>query len=90
IEGIRILGPLQNRSSLMTFTIDGIHPLDAATLLDLQGIAIRSGHLCAQPLLHHFGCTAALRISLASYNTFEESDFFCHALEVVSSALCPN
>jgi len=83
IKEIRILGSLENRSSLITFTIEGIHPLDAATLLDLQGIAIRSGHLCAQPLLHHFGCTEALRISLASYNTLEEIDFFCQSLENV-------
>jgi len=83
IKGIRILGSLENRTSLITFTIEGIHPLDAATLLDLQGIAVRSGHLCAQPLLHHFGCTEALRISFASYNTLEEIDFFCQSLENV-------
>lgn len=87
IEGIRILGPLENRSSLITFNIEGIHPLDAATLLDLQGIAVRSGHLCAQPLLQHFGYSAALRLSLASYNTHEEIDFFCLSLESVISAI---
>ena len=80
IEGIRILGPLENRTSLITFTMEGVHPLDAATLLDLRGIAVRSGHLCAQPLLHHFGCNAALRISLAPYNTLQEIDEFCQAL----------
>ena len=73
IEGIRILGPIENRTSLITFNIEGLHPLDAATLLDLQGIAVRSGHLCAQPLLQHFGCSSALRLSLASYNTIEGS-----------------
>lgn len=81
IDGIRILGPHENRSSLITFNIQGVHPLDAATLLDLKGIAIRSGHLCAQPLLQHFGCSSALRLSLAPYNTMEEIDDFCKALQ---------
>lgn len=83
IEEISILGPCDNRSSLITFNIQGVHSLDAATLLDLKGIAIRSGHLCAQPLLHHFGCSSALRISLAPYNTIEEIDVFCKALQSV-------
>jgi cysteine desulfurase/selenocysteine lyase len=86
IEGLRILGPSENRTSLITFNIAGVHPLDAATLLDLQGIAVRSGHLCAQPLLHHFGCSAALRLSLASYNTLEEISYFCEAFEALTLA----
>ncbi len=89
IEGIRILGPCENRTSLITFNIEGVHPLDAATLLDVQGIAIRSGHLCAQPLLNLFGFSAALRLSLASYNTIEEIDYFCNALKSVIFALTP-
>ncbi len=89
IEGIRILGPVENRTSLITFNIEGVHPLDAATLLDLQGIAVRSGHLCAQPLLQHFGCSSALRLSLASYNTIEEIDFFCQSLESAVYTLTP-
>ncbi len=87
IEGIQILGPIQNRTSLITFNIEGIHPLDAATLLDLQGIAVRSGHLCAQPLLQLFGISSALRLSLASYNTLEEIDYFCASLENAMTAL---
>jgi cysteine desulfurase / selenocysteine lyase len=82
IEGIRIYGT-DERSSLITFNIDGLHPLDAATLLDLKGIAVRSGHLCAQPLLNYFGCTAALRISLAPYNTAAEVAYFCQALNQI-------
>lgn len=81
IEGIRILGPFENRSSLITFTIDGVHPLDAATFLDLKGIALRSGHLCTQPLLSHFGLTSALRISLAPYNTKDEVNLFVSEVE---------
>ncbi len=79
IEGIRIYGT-EERTALITFNVDGVHPLDAATLLDLKGIAVRSGHLCAQPLLKHFGCNAALRLSLAPYNTAEEIAYFCEAL----------
>lgn len=89
IEGVRILGPCENRTSLITFNIEGVHPLDVATLLDVQGIAIRSGHLCAQPLLNLFGFSAALRLSLASYNTVEEIDYFCKSLENVISAVTP-
>ena len=83
IDEIRILGPRGSRSSLITFNIQGVHSLDAATLLDLKGIAVRSGHLCAQPLLQHFGCSSALRLSLAPYNTMEEIDYFCKALQTV-------
>ena len=88
IEGIKILGPLE-KISLITFTIEGVHPLDAATLLDLKGIALRSGHLCAQPLLKHFGLTAALRLSIAPYNTQEEIAQLCTALKEISHVLNP-
>lgn len=85
IDKLRILGTSSNRASLITFNIEGLHPLDAATLLDLKGIAVRSGHLCAQPLLAHFGCTSALRLSLAPYNTLEEIAYFCESLESLIS-----
>ena len=75
----QVLGP-RNRTSLVTFHIPKLHPLDLATLLDVQGIAVRSGHLCAQPLLAHFGLTSALRVSIAPYNTAEEIQFFCAQL----------
>lgn len=80
LKGMKIYGPLKHRN-LLTFNLKGLHPFDAATLLDLKQIALRSGHLCAQPLLNHFGCTAALRISLAPYNTVEEIDRCVLALE---------
>lgn len=76
----RILGPRGQQTSLLTLHIPGIHPLDLATLLDLKGIAVRSGHLCAQPLLSHFGLTSALRLSVAPYNTEEEIRVFCREL----------
>jgi cysteine desulfurase/selenocysteine lyase len=85
----QILGPHEKRTSLITLHIPGTHPLDLATLLDLQGIAVRSGHLCAQPLLRHFGLTSALRISIAPYNTAEEILFLCAQLKSVISKLRP-
>lgn len=83
IEKLHMLGSPLHRASLITFNIEGLHPLDAATLLDLKGIAVRSGNLCAQPLLDRFGCTTALRLSVAPYNTLEEIAYFCEALESV-------
>lgn len=87
IPYLKILGSKANRSSLITFTVDGVHPLDIATLLDLQGIAIRSGHLCAQPVMRHFGITAACRASVAFYNTKDEVRYFTNALRKVISHL---
>ncbi len=87
IEGVQMLG--QNPASLITFHVEGVHPLDLATLLDLKGIALRSGHLCAQPLLKHFGLTSGLRLSVAPYNTLEEIEFFCQTLNELIPTLNP-
>lgn len=81
VPHVQILGKRDNRSSLITFAVDGVHSMDLATLLDLQGIAIRSGHLCAQPTLRHYGLTSASRVSLAFYNTKDEIQFFCEKLD---------
>ena len=80
ISGVQILGRSTSRGSLVTFNVEGIHPLDIATMLDLKGIAIRSGHLCGQPILARFGYTTAARASLAFYNTEEEVFSFLNAL----------
>jgi cysteine desulfurase/selenocysteine lyase len=87
IEGVKILGPLENRTSLITFILEGLHSMDVATLLDLKGIAIRSGHLCAQPLLRHFGVESALRVSFSPYNTRGEVISFAQALSEVKTSL---
>lgn len=86
-ENAVVLGPLEGRSSLLSFYIRQVHPFDMATLFDLEGIALRSGHLCAQPLLRHFGVAAALRLSVAPYNTLEEIEKFGVALKKVISKL---
>ncbi len=83
VEGLRILGTAPKHAALATFVVDGVHPLDLATLLDLSGFAIRSGHLCAQPCLKKFGVEAAVRASLGVYNTLEEVERFVEALRRV-------
>jgi cysteine desulfurase/selenocysteine lyase len=80
IPGLRIIGTSPNKGPILTFQIEGIHPLDLATFLDLKNIAIRSGHLCAQPALRAFGLDAAARASFGLYNTLEEVDRFCEAV----------
>ena len=80
IPGITLLGRAKEKSSLVTFSVQGVHPLDIATFLDLRGIAIRSGHLCAQPVMQHYGITAAARASIAFYNTKEDLDIFIDTL----------
>lgn len=87
IEGLKIIGTALKKGPIITFVIDGIHPLDLATLLDLKGFAIRSGHLCAQPLLRKFGLTAAARVSFGIYNTEEEVYKFADALAAIVEQL---
>lgn len=87
IPHLKILGHAKERASLITFSVEGVHPLDIATLLDLQGICCRSGHLCTQPIMRHFGLPGAIRASLAFYNTKEEVRFFCETLSKVINQL---
>ncbi|MES0856133.1 cysteine desulfurase [Geobacillus sp. G4] len=80
IEGVTVYGP-KERAGLVTFNIDGVHPHDVATVLDAEGIAIRAGHHCAQPLMKWLGVTATARASFYLYNTKEEIDRFVAALQ---------
>ena len=81
IDGLRILG--RATSGVVSFVIDGIHPLDLGTLLDQLGIAVRTGHHCAQPLVERLGLTSTVRASFALYNTVEEVDALTAALHRV-------
>lgn len=81
IPGMRLIGTAHNKAGIVSFVVEGTHPLDLATLLDLQGIAIRSGHLCAQPVMNSFGIPAVARVSFGLYNTLEEVDHFVAALK---------
>ena len=74
IPEIRLIGRPKDRVGVLSLTIDGVHPHDAGTILDLEGIAVRAGHHCVQPLMARFGVPATIRASLAFYNTRDECD----------------
>ena len=80
-EGLHIIGEAKNKTSVVSFTIDNMHPFDLGTLLDKQGIAVRTGHHCTQPLMDFFQIPGTVRASFAFYNTKEEIDTFVAALE---------
>ncbi|HRF85676.1 MAG TPA: cysteine desulfurase [Alloprevotella sp.] len=83
IPGLRIYGETADKGAVISFNIDGIHPMDLGTLLDRLGIAIRTGHHCAQPLMQRFGVEGMARASFALYNTLSEVDAFADGLERV-------
>lgn len=87
IPGLRIFGEAREKEPVISFLIDGAQATDLATLLDLQGVAVRSGHHCAHPLMQFYGVPATLRASLAFYNTREEIDAFITALLKVRKLL---
>jgi len=80
LEGVHILGRAQDRGGVVSFTVDRAHAHDVATLLDRQGIAVRAGHHCAEPLMHRFGLESTARASFALYTTREEIDFLADTL----------
>ncbi len=80
IDGFRPIGTADNKASVISFLIDGIHPFDLGMLLDAKGIAVRTGHHCTQPLMDHFKIEGTVRASFAVYNTKEEIDQFVLAL----------
>ncbi len=80
-EGMRIIGEAKNKTSVVSFFVDGIHPFDIGTLLDKQGIAVRTGHHCTQPLMDFYKIPGTVRASFAFYNTREEIDTFIAAVD---------
>ena len=87
IDGLRIVGRAPDKAAVISFLIEGAHAHDLATLLDLEGVAVRSGQHCAHPLLQFYGVAATLRASFAFYNTHEEVDAFIAALKKASALL---
>jgi cysteine desulfurase/selenocysteine lyase len=81
IEGLRIIGTAKNKVSLISFVIKNIHPQDIGVLLDNQGIAVRTGHHCTEPLMKRFGIPGTVRASFAMYNTKEEVDRLVNAIK---------
>ncbi len=86
-EGVRIIGEAKQKTSVVSFVVDKIHPFDIGTLLDKQGIAVRTGHHCTQPLMDFFKIPGTVRASFAFYNTKEEIDTFIAAVEKSISIL---
>jgi cysteine desulfurase/selenocysteine lyase len=80
-EGLQIIGEAKNKTSVVSFAVKGIHPFDIGTLLDKQGIAVRTGHHCTQPLMDFYQIPGTVRASFAFYNTKEEIDTFVAAVE---------
>ena len=87
IDGLRIIGTARDKAAVISFLVEGAHAHDLATLLDLEGIAVRSGHHCAHPLMAFFGIPATCRASFAFYNTFDEIDSLVAAIGKVRRLL---
>lgn len=87
VDGLRIVGSGGKKVPLISFTVDGAHHSDIATLLDKMGVAVRSGQMCSEPLLAKFGLTGAVRVSLAAYNSLQECEAFIAALRRVLKML---
>lgn len=83
LEGVRILGTAPGKAAVISFVVDGLHPSDVGTLLDEDGVAVRTGHHCTQPLMERLGVDATARASFGLYNTVEEVDRFVASLEKI-------
>mgnify|MGYP003319486632 FL=1 len=80
IEGLKIIGTASNKSSVVSFVLNNIHPFDIGTILDQLGIAVRTGHHCTQPLMDFYSIPGTIRASFSLYNTKAEIDVFVNAL----------
>ena len=87
IEGIRFIGEAEQRSGLVSFIIEGVHPYDLGTIIDKMGVAVRTGHHCAEPVMTRFGIPGTVRASFALYNTLEEVEIFVNAVKKATMML---
>ncbi|EKT2068745.1 cysteine desulfurase [Flavobacterium psychrophilum] len=87
IEGLKIFGTSKEKTSVISFNIDGIHPYDIGTIIDKLGIAVRTGHHCAQPIMNYFNIPGTIRASFSFYNTKEEIDIFVEAVRKAKTML---
>ena len=83
VKGLRLIGTAADKASILAFVMKGAHPHDVGTIVDTEGVAIRTGHHCTQPIMDRFGVPATARASVAMYNTREEIDALVHALQRV-------
>jgi cysteine desulfurase/selenocysteine lyase len=84
---VRLIGTAQHKTGVVSFVMEDVHPYDAGTILDRLGVAIRTGHHCAEPVVDFFGLTSVIRASFAFYNTKEEIDIFISALQKVKQMM---
>jgi cysteine desulfurase/selenocysteine lyase len=87
IAGLRLIGTARQKAAVLSFVIEGLHPHDIGTVLDQQGIAVRTGHHCAQPVMDFFHLPATTRASLAMYNTFQEIDSLAAGIKKAQEVL---
>jgi cysteine desulfurase/selenocysteine lyase len=87
IDGLTIIGTAREKAGVISFTLDGVHPHDLGTLIDHFGVALRTGHHCAMPVMQFYNVPATARVSLGVYNTTEDIDVFVDALEQVREML---
>jgi cysteine desulfurase/selenocysteine lyase len=83
VPGVRLVGTARDKASVLSFVVDGIHPHDIGTILDSEGVAVRAGHHCAQPVMARYGLSATVRASFALYNTEREIDALVTGLKKV-------
>jgi cysteine desulfurase/selenocysteine lyase len=89
IQGVRIIGTAKEKASVVSFVVEEMSALDVGTRLDLEGVAVRTGHHCCWPLMDRFGIAGTARASFAMYNTIEEVDVFADALEKIAASVKP-
>ena len=87
LDGVTVYGSCPDRGAIFSFNIDGAHPHDVSTVIDRQGVAVRAGHHCAQPLMDRLGTTATCRASFAMYNTRDEVDVLVESLRSARNLL---
>jgi len=83
VPGVRLIGTAREKAGVLSFVLEGVHPHDIGTVLDYEGVAVRTGHHCAQPVMERYCVPATARASLAAYNTREEIDLLVAALHKV-------
>jgi cysteine desulfurase/selenocysteine lyase len=87
IEGLKIFGTAKEKTSVISFNVEGIHPYDIGTIIDKKGIAVRTGHHCAQPIMDFYQIPGTIRASFAFYNTKEEIDVMVEAIKKAKTML---
>ena len=89
MPGLRIIGTSPEKAAVISFVLEGVHPHDIGTVLDYEGVAVRTGHHCAQPVMERYCVPATARASMAFYNTTEEIDVLVKGLHKVREVFGP-